>query len=364
MAVTLESCQDALELSAIESPEERFGRLFLDDSKYGPAANTIFKAIERGDRTAAAYITLFPNLLSASSEFATIFPEEVSPGVEEGSRALLSDALFAVAHHTDNANHTVSQVELRGGKCLAVELAGSQPAELLASLGRSMRRITEVVKDPEIPVVASIATSGFRVYRFVDIKRPGKPAVHAYVRPEGSELFDPTFEYGRSGIGVEASISLVTDTRSGEALSGRPFLGEITKKHYGSRPDNRISLRLDREGVSPEERELMDGFHHPQLPKGTLAYDTGSVLGAETMGALPLGTRIGRLLAWGNTLSAITMGKLPGLNHSVDHFDAQLGRDDVFASHALTFEASFQERLLSRQALSTLMIEEYQERQS
>ena len=336
------------------SPRERFVETFLQKPLYALPAQEILKAVDRKDPFSSSYLAMFPALLTASQNFASLFPSDVANGMAAGGDTLISDALYAIAHHTDHANSTDSVISLRGSNQLPVTYTGPEPAELLNSLRRAMTRIHSVATDPAMVVVKSVDAQYFRIYRFIDPFKIGAPAVHLYIRPTGSEQYDPMYEYGRPNSGVEASISYVTDSRSGEELAGIPFLGELTKNHYGPRPDRRISLRLDREGVRPEDRELLDGYHHPQLHQGTMSYDAGSVLGQATGGTLPLGTRIGRLLAWGNVLASNENGKLPGLNHSTEMFDSRHGQCDVFARNAGLLESELTLRAVSQKSLKQM----------
>jgi hypothetical protein len=170
-------------------------------------------------------------------------------------------------------------------------------------------------------VVRSVHQESFSIYRLFD--REGENIGSVYIRPRGAHTYDQDLEYGRNGEGVEASISYVVDPyrQPGELIE----LG----KHRKPGPDTRISIRLDREGVTPEARGS-DAKRDPTQEQGTLSLDVGSIIGDESW----LGTKLGRFLAWGNYLRTLSEGKPTQLNHVTRFFHPETGTADWFAREA------------------------------
>jgi hypothetical protein len=334
---------------------ERFMALFVAHPDYEEPAQRLLDLVDQGVPMANQYVPLLVNLHEASDKFSQVFPIGTVAGVEAGTKQLISSSLYAVNEHVDHANTTQAAIQLRSGKTLPLRLAGAQPAEILASMLSSMNRVSEVYESPTTRTMLSINNPGYRIYRFLDQERPGKAGVHVYVRPRGDYKYDDEYEYGRQNYGVDASLSIVIDNRLGEALSRRPFISEISKQHKGSRPDGRVSFRLDREGVSPEFRESRAAQKDPTIERGTIAFDSGSVLGEGTHGRLAIGTQIGRFLGWGNMLKAQAQGGTPALNHSIEGFDELLGTSQAFAAQAAHMEQMLQQRLVKPNSVRQLL---------
>jgi hypothetical protein len=162
------------------------------------------------------------------------------------------------------------------------------------------------------------------------------------VRPYGAEDYDAAMEYGRSGEGVEASISYVIDP----TLSDNKLLA--VGKHRGRGSDNRVSIRLDREGVLPNQREGHDVKRNPLQYQGTLSLDVGSVIGGDIW----LGTKIGRFLAWGNLLRSSGLDQPAQLNHVTRYFDENDGQADIFAGEARSLIKRLESKRIHKEKLT------------
>jgi hypothetical protein len=125
--------------------------------------------------------------------------------------------------------------------------------------------------------------------------------------------------------------------------------GEVIElgKHRGRGPDNRVSIRLDREGVEPHLRGKQVIQRDPTQDQGTLSLDIGSVIGNEDW----LSTKIGRFLAWGNMLRSNALSTDTQLNHSTYYFEPVDGRADIFAEEANGLIEHFEARRLTKKQI-------------
>jgi hypothetical protein len=269
------------------------------------------------------YVDQLNELYIAASNLQTIFPESVAAAVSSGARELVASSIFALHKHFQNGKSTHSKLPLNDQPdALNLQLEGDEPLHILRHLTESMWMLRDIQRSAAYGVTAVTESNHYRLYRMFD-GVTGKQA-SLYIRPQGGYAFDPAIEYGRMSEGVEASISYVVDAtlRPGELLE--------VGKHRGKTPDARISIRLDREGVEPHLRGQHDAKRDPAQQNGTLSLDVGSVLGNDNW----LSTKVGRFLAWGNTLRAAQRGERAGLNHVTHYFTESQGQADVFAATA------------------------------
>lgn len=283
------------------------------------------------------YIGVFAELSTQSSGLARVFPQEYSAAVKNGFQSLIADAFFAVVAHEENGGYTDVCLPLTGRQdVLKLHLRKDEPYILLnyllaacsqlESLGRPMLMSPETSSEySSAALVTKVSEAdGYGIYRLFS-KYGAKPITASlYIRPYGAASYDPTFEYGRNGEGVEASISYVIDPYQPE--------GELLEvgKHRRSGPDKRISIRLDREGVLPQQRGLPGVHRDPTQEQGTLSLDVGSVLGDDDWHS----TKLGRFLAWGNMLRTSAEGTTTQLNHSTQFFGSTDGQATMFARRA------------------------------
>jgi len=114
-------------------------------------------------------------------------------------------------------------------------------------------------------------------------------------------------------------------------------------KHAGEEPDGRVSIRLDREGVTPWFRDSKDVRRNPAVEQGTVSLDIGSVIGGDKW----LGTWVGRFLAMGNFLRSKSQGTQTHLNHVAHQFTNQQGTATHFAQAAQELGAVFAARVMN-----------------
>jgi hypothetical protein len=283
------------------------------------------------------YISEINELYEVASQLKNIFPERYAPGVEKGVRELIASSLFAVEAHLSNDRHTQTSLPLLSGKeGLPLQLDGSEPLELLSALKMAIQKLNEIHGDRDGYVTRSVVSDEFGLYRLMSTDQK---SASVYIRPYGSHRYDPRMEYGRNGEGVEASISFVVDPF--QAPGSLPEVG----KHRGKDPDNRISIRLDREGHAPGAVAGSD--RNPAQEHGTLSLDVGSVIGDDAW----LGTRIGRLLAYGNHLRMQALGRETKLNHVTHYFAEEDGRAAVFGAQAESLMRGLDSQCLNRDQL-------------
>lgn len=262
-----------------------------------------------------------------------VFPEEFQAGAEEGFKQLVADAVYAVNVHLRNGRRTSASLPLSGSdKELPLTLEGDEPLQLLQALVAACKQLHTIKEntyvfrsayEPRTPyqrkrTLKVTDSQDYGLYRIIMPDSSMNASV--YVRPMGAETYDAALEYGRNGEGVEASISYVVDP---SLPAGKPIK---VGKHRGKQPDNRISIRLDREGVRPSERG-QGTSRNPRQAEGTLSLDVGSVIGDEDW----TGTKLGRFLAWGNLLRTQATKQATQLNHVTRYFSPQDGKADYFA---------------------------------
>ncbi len=265
------------------------------------------------------FIEELHNLQEAVPDIERLFPRQYAYGMRQGMRELAADSAFALRAHLADNNETHVRLPLnKTADALPLDLSGDEPLRLLwkvTDLGSLAVRMS--VYGVPISVVPVTAAKDYKLYRQLS----GYEEVDYYMRPYGSPVYDQVIEYGRPGEGVEASYGVIFDTAQ--------RIGDLTEvgKHRRTGLDTRISLRLDREGVAPEDRGSVGIKRNPIQQQGTLSLDIGSVLGHDDA----IGTKIGRFLAYGNLLRNQALGTQGGLNHVTHYFSPKDGDADYFA---------------------------------
>ncbi|MBR3368564.1 hypothetical protein IKG45_02100 [Candidatus Saccharibacteria bacterium] len=145
-----------------------------------------------------------------------------------------------------------------------------------------------------------------------------------YVRPEGSESFKSTYEYGNK-TGIEASISFIVNPISPLQLPSpfRPHKDALKNPHFydESTMDKVSAIRLDREGRT-KNMAANDPKRSPINKSGSISVDLAAIGDrADT----PSG-KIARLISVGNKLRQ----KNAQLNHNTNWFDQEYGNEDQF----------------------------------
>jgi hypothetical protein len=321
---------------------------------------TMLELIKHVGPPVLEYLHEVANTQQAAWLVKNAFPKSLQSGVMNGMNHLMADSLYAVLYHLENNNKTDVMLPLNDKEnVLRLTLRNEEPLLLLKDIHAVMQTLYKVARmkkdeylvgpEPggwsEIRTIKAVTLGSAALYRIIDGKTDGANA-SLYIRPSGGLTYDATMEYGRPGSGVEASISYVVD----------PYLSKGTLLEIGKhrRPgfDNRVSFRIDREGVAPEQRGKNDVQHDPMQAQGTLSLDMGSILGNEDW----LGTRIGRFLAWGNVLRTKAEGghETPQLNHVPRYFDVRSGQADFFADVANQMMAEMERRRLHPGELTAL----------
>jgi hypothetical protein len=277
------------------------------------------------------------------------FPDRYAKATHQAYNRVLSDALYAVLHHAAHGNSTDVSLPLKNGQGLPLKLGGDEPLHLLDTLGKALTSMPPLRfrYDPYLRTVKVAEAPGYAAYRFIQVDAQGhlKPYnVSAYIREYGDVTYDSALEYGRPGQGVEASFGYIVDTDC-----SRDGLMEVGK-HHREGDDARISIRLDREGVAPQDRDS-DVPHDPTQQQGTLSLDVGSVLGKDEWTS----TKLGRFLALGNALRAQANGDRIDLNHVVDYFTAEDGDADVFAAAVGDVKAMLESKRLTTAEIAVLV---------
>lgn len=291
---------------------------------------------------------LILGLYLAATGLQEIFPDAFHAGVRRGAQSLVMSSLYALNAHRENGHRSRVELPLHGSKerTLKLDLEGDEPFRIIRRLFQAMHQLCEVVGSPETGVTKINTAPDFTIYRFWDKGGDlvANPAT-VYVRPYGSVTYKADAEYGRPGEGVEASISYVIDTG---ALAGQPL--PIGKWRQSAKPDERISIRIDREGVRPVQRGQSGIVRDPTQESGTLSLDVGSVLGEDSW----IGTKVGRFLAWGDLLRSEALGRTPQLNHATQFFDELHGHRDVFADNAQEMLRTLTSRKLAAHTINQL----------
>lgn len=305
------------------------------------AAEGVASFLELASKDAAPYQEALESLKQSTALLKDIFPTDYAEGIEAGALELAANCMYAVRYHLANGKQTEGKLPLNQdfNNCLDITLTGEEPLELMQLLEASIRQLHRTVLDPEMVATKVNKTGDFNLYRIWD-GRSLMSAVSVYVRPIANSSYDSSFEYGRNGRGVEASISYVIDP-----LAEEGSLIEVGK-HRKKGPDNRVSIRLDREC-----RDWKTDDRDPTQFDGKVSLDIGSVLGGEQW----LGTRIGRFIAWGDMLRTQSTKRILGLNHVVvsrGYWDGTLVN---FAGYATEMIEKFEDRSLSNTEVVALL---------
>jgi hypothetical protein len=319
----------------IDPRNEKFLRI---DSQH------ITEFLQRDKAETAPYESVLTNLYVSAIGLQKIFPAEYRVGIRRSAQSLLASALYAIKAHLENGGETHVTIALNVGQGRGLELnmVGDEPLETLEALAMAMWQLNEQITSPDTCTTLTTAGKGYRQYRLWPADRKGSN-ISVYIRPFGDEIYDSEIEYGKNGKGVLASIQ----------YDIAPFLeeGKISKayKHRGDNTVNQINIRIDREGVLPEQWSDRSIAQDPTQQQGTLSLDFGSVFGHESQ----LGTKVGRLLAWGNVLRSNAANEQPQLNHVVHYFSAEEGRADVFAGEAMKLARQLESRRIKGQRAIT-----------
>lgn len=338
----------ALDIKTAIDPENE--KISVESQKqFATEANEISKFLSHEVDDTKPYIAELNMLRLNASKLMYVFPEAYTYGIETGAQTLFANCLYAVRAHLDNDKITYAKVPLNGSaeQGLELNLGEDEPLQILRQLNTAISQLYDIVYSPDFNTTLVAKSQEFSLYRLWDTNwvtgdTEEKSMVSVYIRPEGAETYDQNLEYGRNGEGVEASISFVIDTavKEGEVLE--------VGKHRGNQPDNRLSIRLDREGVAPQDRTKKHIQRDPTKFQGTLSLDIGSVIGDENW----FGTKVGRLLAWGNLLRCEANGQQTQLNHSTQYFMPADGRADYFSEDAKRLRADYAGKQLTRKEVA------------
>jgi hypothetical protein len=264
-----------------------------------------------------------------------IFPNNYGIALQRGAHSLVMNSIYAANNHLKNNKKTQTKIPLRGqpsGEGLNLELKGDEPLDVLKKLSTAIMQLTKIASSENVIATPVVEYDDYQMFRLWDENGNGNASV--YIRPFGAHDYDDYLEYGRPREGVEASIDFTIDT---SLAAGDLF---NVSKARRRKKDDRISIRLDREGVKPAERGAASVRRDPTSEQGTLSLDIGSVKGDDKW----LSSKVGRLLAWGNILRSEELGLDAELNHSVHYFDEKDGMADVFAESATELIEHFKSR--------------------
>jgi hypothetical protein len=291
------------------------------------------------------YVKELNSIYDSAEKLKTAFPAEFALGVEKSVRGLIANSIYALRYHEYNALTDIRLPLNTQEEVLHLSLAGDEPLKLLRSLREGFNHIYESFNGQAVVRVNS--GNGFYHYRFIKTNpATGTIAnnVSVYIRPRGSVSYDNEMEYGRNGEGVEASINFVV-----EPYASPDKLLEIGK-HRGKTPDDRISIRIDREGVTLSERDTPGIKRDPTQNEGTLSLDVGSILGHDQW----LGTKIGRFLAFGNLLRSRHFREFSNLNHVTKYLPQAEAQADNFEAKANALIAELEGRRLRESDLMAI----------
>lgn len=295
---------------------------FSDPNAVKRDAEEIGAFIDASNEQRGQYVEQLLDLKSASALLRNVFPAVYSEGVRKGAEKLFAECLYAMSAHTGNGGVTDVELPLNGNPNNSLRFITSEdgPLEITRELVGGMRELNRVYSHPEMFTTRVTQSDGYSLFRLW-VPGDGFSSVSVYIRAEADVTYDPKVEYGRNGEGVEASISFVVDP------SISP--GQIIEvgKHRGKSPDNRISIRLDREGVNGDQTTAQ---RDPTQEQGTLSLDVGSIIGDESW----LGTKVGRFLAYGDLLASQSKGQSSDLNHVRRYFSQEDGSAESFAQNA------------------------------
>lgn len=293
------------------------------------------------------YLEPLDALKDSIMSLAVAFPDEYRTGVYKGAQALFHDCVYAVRHHLENRDYSTIAIPINGNMDdpLRLKLSDDEPLEWILVLQEAIAMIHSQTSNDEsfTTIFNQDNAKGFKVFRIWQ-EDGSKNNIYAYVRPRAAQTYDHSVEYGRNGQGVEASIGYVVDPSIKD--------GEIIEvgKHRGDSVDNRISIRLDRDGFAPDTTSTKDLQRDPEIEQGALSLDIGSVIGDPDW----LGTKIGRFLAWGNYLRTAKLGREPGLNHVRRYFEDEHGTADNFESNATAFARELERHRITKRSLGVL----------
>jgi hypothetical protein len=272
-----------------------------------------------GPQQAKELMRQFSEIRYYSPKLASSFPKDFQEGVLLGMNELLASSLYALQDHYANGGRTDVRLPLNDQPdVLPLYLKGNEPLQLLDKLIACIAQ-TEFGTKSTLLVAK---TKEYELYRAINETTGRQYAM--YVRPNGGYAYDQDYEYGNPRKGVEASISLVFDP-----LLPRGELLEVGR-HRKPGPDNRLSIRIDREGIAPDQRGNRDIRQDTRQEQGTASLDVGSVLG----NASDWGVKLARFLARGNQLRAEAQGQKTTLNHVTNHFSARHGQASFFSKAA------------------------------
>jgi hypothetical protein len=294
-----------------------------------------------GTEQAADYALTFAGLVNSADNIRWLFPPEEADTLVRDTKRLIGNAAHAVGYHLAHDSHTEGEILLRSGRALPVLFEDKEPLFLLNDLLQAYQMAGEVMQDT-VGTVPSVVGEGFAIHRFIDPKGTIPPVSSIYIRRLGDEVFDPNYEYGRRQSGVEACVSFNTDVEGlAGYVAGDP--ARLMSLDKAARIDSgAISLRLDREGLAPEDYHRDDIPRDPRQERGTLSHDVDSVF-----------SRVGLLLAWGDQLHKQALGEESHLNH-LPHFSDHMGTAQGFAALADGIKEQVDAKRLSKAQVATI----------
>lgn len=189
---------------------------------------------------------------------------------------------------------------------LPVDLRKKTVQESLRTLQDVFHYWKAVATSDTVRTIKSVDKDGFSIYRFIDTAGELPSVGWVYIREHAAEEYDDTYEYGRPGAGVDASVSYNVDLNK---LSGsRDSIPAIEKGK-----EDAFSIRVDQEAYNLDEEG--NAVRHQTGERKVTALDIGAVLGEEGRKS----TKISRILAYGAQLAEGRFAT--GLNHH--RFDAE-----------------------------------------
>lgn len=176
-------------------------------------------------------------------------------------------------------------------------------------------------------VIAPEEGNARTVYNFYS---PNHGYVLAYTRPLAAERFDASFEYGKEDVGVEASMSLITNPKDPftilDPFRPKPYIVKDRDRYDPKRMDKISAIRIDREGRFLKEAPNSP-YKSPIRRQGTVSVDLAAI---NDRSDTPSG-KIARLISAGNALRAMDRKTQTTLNHNTNYFDqAKYGTESGF----------------------------------
>jgi hypothetical protein len=281
------------------------------------------------DDEALAYAQIFTGLHQSVAVLETVFPSPAGVQAVRSARYMIHKAIYGVGLHAQQGRRTESNIYLYGGRPVEVAMKDDEPLEWLGALKQTVDVLGQTVADPAYRTVPALQSKEFSIHRFVRESSGLPPRVKAYIRPYGAQIYDETYEYGRPGKGVEASMGYTAQLSTTEPIA-------ISKK--GQCKDT-ISIRLDRE--NPDS---------PDAEQGHISLDIGSILSDPDT----LGGKIARLLAYGDQIASYFEESATVLNHGRLH--DSLGNAWPFAEMAARMDVAMQARSLCVPELQRIYI--------